>query len=436
MDKFRYLIWFSLKKRVMTKSFLISNIVMFIVIMLLTNIVTIINIFGGDFNDTTSVYVIDETNESYESFSEGVLSITELSCAGCYQFEEATEVDREDVAENDSIYIVLKSDPKLMYTLNIVSDKGVGNNLKMGINSIINQLKLKKWAEVNDVDNIGEIFMAVPIEYEHVDEDAHDPNEKVGLQVASMILAIPMFFLMVLTVQFLGLDIIDEKASKSIEIIVSNISIGYHFTAKILSTLIFLFTQGVLGIIYSLVGGGVYALTTFSKINISKIKDAMIVEGTTGFVGDIAITFMDRIPSVLAVMLVFLIAGYITYSVICAVIASMSNSTEDFQQMQGPLMLIMLLSFYAAIFSYIFDGSIFIKVLGFVPLFSPMLTPILFFGESFSIIEVCISLAIIVVTNFVIVKYGLKLYRASILNYSDEKFMKRLFKIVKMSKQQ
>jgi ABC-2 type transport system permease protein len=410
---------------------------MFVIILLLTNITTIITAFGGDFDDTTNVYVVDETNELYDVFSESVLATTEITCKGCYVFESAESIDVNDIEENESVYITLSKDADNFYSVEVTSFDGIGNNLNISITTTINQLKLFKWAEVNEVDDLSTLFSQVVIDYENIDDEEQEPQgQKFFLQGLSMIISLPMFFLMMIAIQFLGLDIIDEKASKSIEIIVSNVSIGFHFASKLVSTLIFLVVQGILSMFYAFVGMMVLSFTAFSTFNFDAIKEGVIESASNPAVsGGFEIIF-ERLPILVLVVLAFLVVGYITYGVFCAIVASMATNTEDYQQMQAPLMIILLAAFYSAIFSYIFEGSLFIKILGFIPICSPMLAQVLYVGDQFTLVETGISFAILIVFNVVLIKYGLKLYRASILNYSDEKFLKRFLKVMKMSKQQ
>ena len=64
-NKFKYLTKISLKRKIKTKWFLVANIVLAIAIIAVSNIDLIINYFGGDFDDKTKIYVIDNTNVSY-----------------------------------------------------------------------------------------------------------------------------------------------------------------------------------------------------------------------------------------------------------------------------------------------------------------------------------------------------------------------------------
>ena len=66
INKLYYLTTVSLKRKICTKWFIIANVVLAILLVGITNIDSIIKMFGGDFNKKTIVYVIDNTNESYE----------------------------------------------------------------------------------------------------------------------------------------------------------------------------------------------------------------------------------------------------------------------------------------------------------------------------------------------------------------------------------
>ena len=67
MNKFLYLVKYGLKKKFKSKSFIISNIVICALLLIVTNIDSIISFFGGDFNETTNIYVLDNTSNSFDS---------------------------------------------------------------------------------------------------------------------------------------------------------------------------------------------------------------------------------------------------------------------------------------------------------------------------------------------------------------------------------
>ena len=64
INKLEFLTSVSLKRKICTKWFVAANIILAVLIIGVTNIDNVIKFFGGDFNEPTTVYVIDNTNVS------------------------------------------------------------------------------------------------------------------------------------------------------------------------------------------------------------------------------------------------------------------------------------------------------------------------------------------------------------------------------------
>jgi hypothetical protein len=71
-NKLKYLINMSLKRKVATKWFVIANLVLALVIVGLANIDSLVKAFGGDFNQQQMIYVVDNTNKTYDIFKNQV----------------------------------------------------------------------------------------------------------------------------------------------------------------------------------------------------------------------------------------------------------------------------------------------------------------------------------------------------------------------------
>ena len=67
-NKLMYLVKVSLRKKIKTKAFLFSNIVIAILVIGLINFDNIVSFFGGEFDKPTTIYVIDNTERSFELF--------------------------------------------------------------------------------------------------------------------------------------------------------------------------------------------------------------------------------------------------------------------------------------------------------------------------------------------------------------------------------
>ena len=51
-------------------------------------------------------------------------------------------------------------------------------------------------------------------------------------------------------------------------------------------------------------------------------------------------------------------------------------------------------------------------------------------GE-FTVIDVLISIGLMIVVIYLLIKYGLKIYKVGILNYSSDKLWRKMFKALK-----
>ena len=242
-----------------------------------------------------------------------------------------------------------------------------------------------------------------------------------------MLLILPCFFLILMLVQMIGAEVNDEKTTRSMEIIISNVSPKTHFLSKIYASTSFVILQGLLLIFYaflamivrSLLGGGV---SSSGEITSSVSKIFLMVKET-----GVLNILLQGLPFIL-ILFVF---SFVAYAILAGVLASMTTSTEDFQQLQTPIMMIIMVGYYLAIMASQFEGALFIKIVSYIPMLSFMLSPGLFILGQISLIELGISTVITGVFTFFLFKYGLRIYKVGILNYSSSKLWKKMFQSLK-----
>ena len=130
-------------------------------------------------------------------------------------------------------------------------------------------------------------------------------------------------------------------------------------------------------------------------------------------------------------MLILFLFSFVLYAIVAGVLASMTTNIEDYQQLQTPLMILLLVGYYIAIMASTFDGAIFIKVLSYIPMLSFLIAPVIFLLGQTTLLELGLSTLICVVFTFIIFRYGLRIYKVGILNYSSQDLWKKIFKSVK-----
>ncbi len=431
-NKFKFLIKQSLMKKIGTKWFKIANIIIAILLIGIFNIDKIITFFGGDFDDLTTIYVIDKLN-AYDDFENDFNLVANDLDMKDYKLEQSFKSEEEEISdlENELDKIVLVIDKKNDNYLDgkIISYNEVGTITKQLINTSLNSLKTKIVIEENNLseEEIMALTSPVNVELQTLNPEKNDADNKEFISVGvMMIFILPCFLLITLLVQMIGAEVNDEKSSKSMEIIISNVSPKAHFLSKIIASTLFVAIQGCLFILYALLAMGVRVIMGGSlslSLSSGELREIISV------VNELGITSL--LVKGLPIIIILFIFSFISYAIISGVLASMTTSTEDFQQLQMPLMIILVLGYYLAMMATTFEGSLFIKVISFIPMLSFLISPTLFLLGQVTLLELGISTAISGIFMFIIFKYGLRIYKVGILNYSSEKLWQKLFKSIK-----
>ena len=129
--------------------------------------------------------------------------------------------------------------------------------------------------------------------------------------------------------------------------------------------------------------------------------------------------------------LLIVVFTFVAYSLVAGILASMTTNAEDFNQLQTPIIIISLVGYYLAMMAGVFKGALFIRILSYVPFISAILSPSLLVLGQIGIIDIVISIVIMILSIFVLTKYGLKIYKVGILNYSSKDLWKKMFKAIK-----
>lgn len=426
--KLKYLIKNSLSKKMKTKWFVIANIILFVVIAGLINIDSIIKFFGGDFNDKLEIMVIDNIG-SYEEFKstyEVASETLDLGEVEITKYDKTYEDALDEIKEEDKILIELNADETNFVRAKLVSNDNIDVNIYQLITTTINSIKrdiaLKHY---NISDNVLALIDA-KVEIERIKlDDNKNADEMLELIMGTIfpLIILPFFMLTMFLVQMIGAEINEEKTTKGMEIIISNVSPTVHFASKIIAGNVFVLAQGLLLILYVVLGLGIRFVST----------GAVIGGEVQTYVGDVINSL--KISGVLPVLskaipltIILMLITFLAYSLVAGILASMTTNMEDFQQLQTPIIIVSLVAYYLSMMAAMFEGSLFIKILGFVPFISSLLAPALLVLGQFSIVDMVISILITCVTVFLLYKYGIKIYKVGILNYSQNNLWKKMFK--------
>ncbi len=428
-NKLIFLSKMSLEKKIKTKWFLIANLIFAILIVGLINIDSVIKVFGGDFDETQEILVIDEMNTfdelktSYLMYQKYVSDYDDVTFT---KYDKGYDEGEKEVKDNDKVLLVITSDDENYLKAKIVSNESLSKITSTLLSSALTSVKSE--ALLKEYNISSEMYQKINsgIDIENVVLDEENSEDNLAVASVMQILMLPIFMLIMFLVQMIGAEVNEEKSTKSMEIIISNVSPKIHFMSKVISSNLFVIIQGLLLIVYVVIGvvlryilcGG--SLMGEFDSEITDVVSSLSLAGVTN-------TLSYMIPIILIMMLL----TFVAYSLLAGVLASMTTNLEDFQQLQTPIVIVSLAGYYLSMMAGFFKGSLFVRIMSYIPFVSVMLTPTLYVMGEITLYDLIGSIVLLIGTIYLLIKYGLRIYKVGILNYSQSGLWKKMFKAMK-----
>lgn len=442
-NKFKFLTRDSLKKKICTKSFKIINIIICLITICLINLDSIVKFFGGDFEEQINVYIVDEVgiyDDLEETMKSGYKDILENYNAKISKTDKTIDELKEEIIKDETKDIIInvkkieKESLDKMFNVDMISYDYIDNILYQDLLNALNTTKVNMAMKAANISEevLSSIYKTVDINRIYLDKNLNENEELIKLigSVITIVFIVPFFILIVLMVQMIGAEINEEKSTKSMEIIISSVTPEAHFMSKLVASNIFAILQGALLLLYAFVGSLIRFFTTSSGISsvVGTTEAGKISVYIKMFLeSDMASKLLAGIPF----FIILIILSFLAYSLFIGVLASMTTSMEDYNQIQTPVMIFLMLGYYLALYASVYQGAVFIKVASFIPFISGILAPVMYTLGEMTIIDLIISIVLMIITCFLLYKYGLRIYKEGILNYSSSKLWNKIFKSLK-----
>lgn len=437
-NKFMFLTKTSLSRKINTKWFKIVNVILCLIIVCVLNIDSIINFFGGDFDEQMKVYVIDNVDGNvYNTFNSQISSSTTLLTQGTenaydiIEYDKTLEDARKEVEEDPKIIVLeFNKNKESVIDVTLLTKEYMDLKDMAILNTALNNTKFAYSMVAYDVNPevLAKLSENITINRIFIDEEKNDTDENMEVIMTTVFPAIilPFFMLSIILVQMIGAEVNDEKTTKSMEIIISNVSPETHLASKVAAGNLFVIIQTVLLLAYGALGIVVRKMVGADSITngVGAYIEGVISSVTTS-------EFVSTLAIVVPLLIVLLIVTLLAYSLLAGVLASMTTNNEDFQQLQTPIVVISLIGYYLAMLAGMFKGSLFIRILSYIPFISAILSPSLYILGDVGIIDVIISILISIGFVYMLIKYGIRIYKVGILNYSSKGLWKKMFKAMK-----
>ena len=420
----------SLDKKIKTKWFLIANLIFLILIVGIVNIDRVIKFFGGDFSENANIIVIDNANV-FDEFKNNYLMankyISDYEDTEINLYDKTYDDGVKEVEEDKhKILLVIDNDLNNYISAKVVSKEGLGTITNTILNTTLttvrSELALKKY----NITKEEFADISVPVELEKVVLSDNNKEDDMIISTVMQVITLPIFMLIMFLIQMIGAEVNEEKTTKSMEIIISNVSPKTHFLSKVIAANAFVLLQSLLLIVFA-------AIAIFIRFIISG-GDML-----NGLDSDILATInmipvdsiLNTLGIIIPILIIMMILTFIAYSLLAGILASMTTNLEDFQQLQTPIVVVSLAGYYLSIMAGIFKGSVFIKIMSYIPFISALLAPTLYVMGEITIFDLLGSIILLVSIIYIFIKYGLRIYKVGILNYSGNDLWKKMFQSLK-----
>ncbi|MDY6444017.1 MAG: ABC transporter permease, partial [Bacteroidales bacterium] len=281
-----------------------------------------------------------------------------------------------------------------------------------------------------------------------VSDDGEEKISEAGVySIVSMVLGIFLFIFVTMFGSMVMSSVIEEKASRVVEVLVSSVKSTELMFGKIIGIALVALTQFVLWIVLSVaiisIGGAVFGLDKLGGSNPTELVstmggvDAAQVEEMTAQLADqgemgTVVSSLMNLPygQILGLFFVYFIFGYLLYASLFAAIGSAVENEGDTQQLQLPLTIPLMLAYMIALYAFrapdssiAFWGSI-------IPFTSPivMISRLPFGVPAW---EIILSVVLLVATFALCAWASAKIYRVGILMFGKKSTWKDLWKWLK-----
>lgn len=397
---------FTLKEMVKKKSFIISNIIFLIIILIGTNVPRIMEKFNGS-NEGRKVLIVDSKNVFKGSLD---YLVSENSSYDITISNENHDKERiKDFLENgdyEEVIVLDVNEQNLIFndyqeeaTLMSVPP----DDLMKMITDLYYGIRL---ANLNlSTEELNSLHFNTELNMVYIKE-----NTSGNSIFAMMMFSIVLFYAVFFCASQVSASVTTEKTSKIIESLTTSTSPKYIVLGKTLGVGI----VGLLQLLYLLI-----ALVVCGKAFLPK----RLLEGF--------INFSSITPLVWVTVIIYFILGYALYALIFALTGSLVQKPEDIQNANSPVSMISVFSFYLAYFSMMNPVSSFSTVSALFPFSSPFSMPSRVLLNVVSVPEFILSVVILILTCILVGYASIRVYSNAILNYGNKFSLKDIKKYLK-----
>lgn len=407
MNKFIPTFWLTFWKKVSSKSFIISTLIVMLIIIALSNADKIYDFFDKSEDDITVIssgdaQLANQFKTEYQKLNKKKkLKIVSLE-AGKKGIKDETYKVLIDIKENQDKTLESK-----IYTLDSIGE----NNLSQ-VQSTLTAFQSNNIAKSLNLapDKLAKVLSQAKVDNEIIKPlDANNKVSEESKAVNTGLVYAGIFLIFFITINYgsqIATEIAQEKSSRVIEMIVTSISPITHLMAKIIGVIAVALLQLI-----------IYAITIIACIKVFNLNKT---------IENFGLSFTQENMRVLMYALIFLILGLLLYISLSAIIGSLTNRIEDIGQAIMPVTFLNMAAFYIAMFSLATPDTLLVKITSYIPFFTPQVMLLRTISQKTGDMEIIIGIILCIITIIALFYIASKIYKGSV--FSNDKSLIKNFK--------
>lgn len=398
MNNFWITVTHTAEKRLKSKAFKWSTIIISVIVITLMNIANIIALFVGD--DTPEKSMVAVVSEHANSELAKLLHTYEEGDFNYVHYTDGDVVAAREAAEQNEFDFVLSLSGDIR---NVEAEFfSTGNDFRIGQKIRMDVQRMKETLVTNELglneEELAMIYNPITFHELPLSDNGTVQTEESHMQSYFMVygLVFAIYMIIILFGSMIATEVATEKSSRVMELIVSSVNPVTQMFGKIIGI-------GISGIVNVVVIGlAAYIGYLLSGMNYFDL-----------FLGDV----FDW--SLIGYAIILIVLGYLLYGGIAAMLGALVSRAEEVNQALQPLILIAMVAFFVSMFGLNVPEATFITILSYIPFFTPQLLFLRIGMTTIPAWEIMVILGILIISVLLINILAARIYKGGVLMYGN-----------------
>jgi ABC-2 type transport system permease protein len=307
-------------------------------------------------------------------------------------------------------------------TFDLYTAQGGTSGLVLSVTAASNQVAIADRLVRAGVDptQVGEIFAPTAFQVTPVDPNAVDPEAAFGPRYILATAIVILVFMAIITYgQWVATSVAEEKASRVMELLITAANPRQLLLGKVMGA-------GGAGLVQYVVVlaaamGGLLLQGTVSRLVLGESAgDALELEGLN--------------LGLLLVVGLFFLGGFALYATLYAALGSTANRQEEVQNLTGPMIIIGVAGYLIAFTALNVPDADWVRILSFVPFFSPYLIPVRMVMGQIAPWEIGLAFLLLIVGAGIALWVAARIYSAGVLLYGQKAGLRNIWRAVRVNR--